>query len=196
MKTIRGMIALWTAGCLLQFTLLADIGGPSFNTTSPAASQQLAQYGAGADLRVALADGSKLRGRLTAWDDRGFVLSAKQGDRRNIAYGTVAKLQLAQNAYRGGKPDATEVRRVAMALGVGQHVVAKIPGQKSLHGNIVAIAANYFTVRLDHDAGVVSAPYDQVVHLEKNLSRGAKIALIVVAGVVIAALAVGYSVSD
>ena len=194
MRFIEKLIAIWTAGCFLQFCLFAETGELCSGAALPATCEQLAQYGAGADVRVDLSGGTKLRGHVLTLDDNGFVLRA--GDERRISYDQVEKLRLARTAYRRGTPDPAEVRRVALALGVGQHVLVGIPHQKTLRGKIHSIGTDHFILRLDHDAGLVLVPYGDVGHLEKNLSRAAKIAIVVVAAVVIAALIVGYSVSD
>ena len=188
------LISVWTAGCLLQFCLFAETRESCAAGALPAICEQLAQYGVGADVRVDLSGGSKLRGQVLTLDESGFVLNAK--DEHRIAYDQVTKLRLARNAYRRGTPDAAEVRRVALALGVGQHVLAEIPGQRTLRGKIDSITRDHFTLRLDHNAGVVLVPFGEVNHLEKNLSRAAKIGIVVLAAVLITIVIVGYSVSD
>jgi len=194
MQFSQKLIALSTAVCLLQFCLFAETRESCSAGVLSAICEQLAQYGVGADVRVALSDGSKLRGQVRTLDQSGFVLTGKSEHR--IAYDQVTKLRLARNAYRRGTPDPAEVRRVALALNVGQHVLVEILGRRTLRGKIDSIATDHFTLRLDHNAGVVLVPYGDVNHLEKNLSRAAKIGIVVLAAVLITIVIVGYSVSD
>ncbi len=154
--------------------------------------QRVDELGVGARVKVKLAGGKKLRGSIEAIDEEGFLLSSqRKAARRHIAYTQVARLKLAKRSYRAaGQPDPLEARRVVAALGVGEHVMVKVPGGKKLRGRIQAIEAEHFTLRLDREGTTTQIAYNQVWRVQENLSKGAKIAIIVVAAVVVTLLTI------
>jgi len=184
MHGFRKIAALATALCLFQFSLPAreDVADPAF------VKHWAQEFGVGADVRLSLADGNKLRGRVEAIHDEVFVLRPKsESPPRELRYDEVTQLRLARSSFRAnGNPDPEEARRVALALDVGKHVMTKVAGGRTFRGHIESIQADYLVLRLDHSAGAVQIPYQEVRHLEQNLSRGAKIGIIVAvaAGVV------------
>ena len=108
-----------------------------------------------------------------------------------MPYGNVAQLNLAKNTYKAtGQPDSVAVRRVVAELGVGHHIMVKTSEAREYHGNIVAIAAESFTVLPDHTATPVQIAYNSVQQMGPNMSKGTKIALIVLAGVAVAVVIV------
>jgi hypothetical protein len=66
--------------------------------------------------------------------------------------------------------------------------MVKTSEAKEYHGNIVAIEAESFTVLPDHTAAPVQIAYNSVQQMGPNMSKGAKIAIIVVVGIVAAGL--------
>ena len=175
--------------CLMQLSL-ADVA-LSADTTVPNPSltrQRVDQFGVGANVKVALTNGKKFKGSIQSIEDGGFLLaSAKAGSPTRVPYGNVTQLNLVKNIYKAtGQPDSVEVRRVVAELGVGHHIMVKTSEAKEYHGNIVAIAAESFTVLPDHTAAPVQIAYDSVQQMGPNMSRGAKIAIIVVVGIVAA----------
>src|SRR5205814_6379545 len=109
---------------------------------------------------------------------------------KSIAYDQVTEMKLTKRRYRAsGEPDAAEARRVVLALGVGKHVVVNAIGGREVHGNIQAIEPGYFSVLPDQQNAPVQIAYGDVRHVEKNLSLGATIVLLVLiaAAVVVAA---------
>jgi small nuclear ribonucleoprotein (snRNP)-like protein len=158
--------------------------------------QQVDQFGVGANLKVQLADGKKLKGSVVSLGDYGFELSARPGDSpRHIAYNNVNEVKLAKLVYRAkAAPDAVEARRVVLGLGVGRHIQVKTTAGKEYHGNIQAIESDLFTLLPDHQTASVQIAFADVQYVEQNLSRGAKIAIIIaaVAGAVIVVLMAAY----
>ena len=73
-------------------------------------------------------------------------------------------------------------------LGVGHHIMVKTSEAKEYHGNIVAIAAESFTVLPDHTAAPVQVAYNNVQQMGPNMSKGSKITLAVLAGVAVAVI--------
>ena len=175
--------------CLMQLSL-ADVA-LSADTTVPNPSltrQRVDQFGVGAKVKVELTNGKKFKGSIQSIEDGGFLLAAaKAGSPTRVPYGDVTQLNLAKNTYKAtGQPDSVEVRRVVAELGVGHHIMVKTSEAKEYHGNIVAIAAESFTVLPDHTAAPVQIAYNNVQQMGPNMSKGAKIAIIVVVGIVAA----------
>ena len=176
----RRILAVALVTCLFW----ADSLRAATSFTPSSIRQQVEQFGVGAKVGLKLAGGEKLRGSIEAIDDDGFLLGA-----RRIAYDQVAQMQLASRIYRASKGGPEDARRVALALGVGKHVVVKMTGNRELHGHIQALDSDHFTLMPDRQAAPVQIAYNDVQHLEKNLSFGATIVLVVliVAAVVVAA---------
>ncbi len=138
--------------CLLQLSL-ADVAW-SANTTVPNPSltrQRVDQFGVGAKVKVELANGKKFTGSIQSIQDGGFLLAAAKADSpTRVPYGDVAQLNLTKNTYKAAsQPDSVEVRRVAAELGLGHHTMVKTSEAQEYHGNIVAIAAESFSVLPD-----------------------------------------------
>ena len=156
--------------------------------------QQIDQFGVGANLKVQLANGKKVKGSVVALGEDGFELSAKSGDSpRHIAYNNVNEVKLAKLKYRAkGTPDVVEARRVVLGLGVGHHIQVKTTAGKEYHGNIQVIDSDSFSMLPDRETAPVQIAFADVQYVEQNLSRGAKIAIIVVAGLAVTALILAY----
>lgn len=185
MSKWRKSIGLGLVFCVYYFSLVQSLSAAA--TFNPASiKQQVDNFGVGAKVGMKLAQGERLRGSIESIDDQGFVVSDRDGSRR-IPYDQVAQLRLAQRAYRAkAEIDPIAARRVVVNLGVGRHAVVKFSGRE-LHGNIQAIAATHFTLLPDHEAAPVEIPYDQVRYVEKNITLGSTIVLVVL---IVAAVAV------
>jgi hypothetical protein len=174
--------------CVLQLTL-ADVAF-SADTTAPNPSltrQRVDQFGVGAKVKAELTNGQKVKGPIQSIEEGGFVLaSAKSGSPTRVAYGDVAKLNLAKNTYKAtGQPDSIVVRQVVAELGVGHHIMVKTSEAKEYHGNIMAIAADSFTVLPDHTVAPVQVAYNNVQQMGPNMSKGTTIAIVVLIGVAV-----------
>lgn len=157
--------------------------------------QQIGQLGVGANLKVQLADGKKLKGSVVSLGEDGFDLKTKSDAPRHIAYNNVNEVKLAKLTYRAkGATDAIEARRVVLGLGVGRHIQVKTTAGQEYHGNIQVIDSDSFTMLPDHQTAAVQIAFTEVQYVEQNMSTGAKVALgvcILVAGVVIVWAAAG-----
>jgi hypothetical protein len=149
--------------------------------------QKVELLGTGANLRVTLADGQKMKGHVSSLEDTGFTLKPRKGGiSRQVSYGEITELALLTKSYRAsGAPDASEARRVIVALGVGQHVMVRTAEMK-IHGQITAVDRDHFVVLPDDQANPVQIAYQNVEQAGKNLGILSTIGLIVVAIAVIA----------
>lgn len=183
----------FAAGPLVESARRADQqlaqtqGQPSNKRTK----QQLQLLGVGAAVKLKLASGEKLRGSIRAIDaDSLDLISRREGLPRRITYDEVTELKLAKLTYRSsGQPNAEEARRVVAGLGVGRHIAVKVTSGKKCRGHLQAINEDQFVLLLDREAKLVEIVYSDVQELGPNLSRGAKIAIIV-GGVVVAVVVI------
>jgi len=181
------VVALVTSLLLLP---LGDVAA-SLNAATPPnpalAKQQVDQFGVGAKVKIQLADGKKLKGSISAIEDESFLLASKaDGSPQRVAYDQVAQLKLAKLTYKAaGQPDPAEARRVVLGLGVGKHIMVKTAAGKEHHGLIVAIEDGGFAVMPDKQTTPVQIAYNDMLQVGPNLSKGSKIAIIVVAAVAI-----------
>ncbi len=138
-------------------------------------------FGVGAKIKLQLASGEKLRGSIEAISDDAFSLAGGKGEPKQVAFDQVADLQLAKRVYRAHDqpPDPVQAKGVVAALGVGKHIVVKTTGGKEFHGNIQVIEPEHFTMLPDQAAAPVQIAYGEVKYVEKNLSLGATIVLVV-----------------
>ena len=182
----RKLLAVALVFCLYHLSLIQSlIAGTVFTPTS--IRQRVDAFGVGAKVGLKLAGGKKLRGTIETIDDRGFVLSESSGRTRQVAYEEVGQLNLAARAYRARRDaDPEQARRVVVNLGVGRHAVVRLAG-KEFHGHIQNIDAEHFTLLPDRETAPVQIAYRDVQYVEKNLSFGATVVLVVliVAGVVV-----------
>ncbi len=162
---------------LLHFSWLQ--AAPLPNALPP--KEKVDLFGVGAKIKLQLADGQKLRGSIEAITDETFSLTPGIGEpRREIAYTEVADLQLAKRVYRAhNQPDPTQAKRVVVALGVGKHIVVKTTAGKEFHGHIQIIESDHFIMLPDQAASPVQIAYTEVRYVEKNLSLGSTIVLVV-----------------
>jgi len=149
--------------------------------------EEIIQYGLGANLRLRLADGKRLKGSLVFLGEDGFELRATPKEApRHFAYSQVAEVKPAMLSYRAkGQPDAVEARRTVLGLGVGRHIQVKTTSGKEYHGNIQTISTDTFTMLPDRQTSAVEIPFSQVQSVEPNLNKFVKIAIAVfVAGMI------------
>jgi hypothetical protein len=90
----------------------------------------------------------------------------------------------ATRVYHVGKNlDPAIARDVAMALGMGEHVVTRLHNGRTYRGHIEAIDEAQFSIHLDHNKGSLTIPYADVTYLEQNLTKAAKILIGIGVGV-------------
>jgi hypothetical protein len=122
------------------FTVQSLTAATPFNPSS--IRRQAEQLGPGAHIRLRLANGEKMAGSIEAIQDGGLVVKGGQESTPNlIAYNQVA---------------VPAARRVVAALGVGQHIVVKESGAKSIHGHIQAIDEERFVLLPDNSTAPVT----------------------------------------
>jgi len=160
--------------------------------------QQVDRWGVGAEVKVKLAGGKNLRGAISGIEDDSFLLvKGQKASPKRVGYAEVAELKLAKNLYRTvGQPDAVAVMRVVEALGVGRHAVVKTTAGQEYHGNIQAIGQDYFTLLPDQQSQPVQIAYSDVQQVGPNLSKGAKIAIIVLAVLAITVTILGETLTE
>jgi len=193
MTNWQKFIATGLAACMLvlplgDVTVWLEAAAPPNPTLT---KQQVDRWGVGAEVKVKLAGGKNLRGAISGIEDESFLLvKGQKASPKRVGYAEVAELKLAKNLYRAaGKPDPLAALRVVEALGVGRHAVVKTIGLKEYHGNIQAIDRDQFTLLPDHQSQPVQIAYSNVQEVGPNLSKGAKIAIIV--GAAAAAVVIG-----
>lgn len=142
--------------------------------------RQVEQFGAGAELKLKLNDGEKLRGAVQTIGDETFVLALKRDNTlREIEYDDLKKVRYAKRGYKAdGHPDPVEARRMVMALGVGKHIMVKVPPKRKIRGHIQQIGQDHFTVLPDGQTHPVQVPYSDVLKVNQNLTVGATIAIL------------------
>ena len=150
---------------------------------------QVEQFGPGARVKVKLSNGQKISGVVAALQQDGFALAPKKGGAsQHIAYSDVRQLKLGSRRYTAHQEvDSQAARRVVMALGVGKHIMVNPTGAHAIHGNIQTIEADHFTVLPDRSTVPVTIAYNDIHHVEKNLTVGGTIVLVVL---IVAALVV------
>lgn len=188
MKFWRKSLAIGMAVCLTHL-FLGDMALSLETEAVPNAAltrQVVDLLGIGAKVKVELVTGKKLRGSISGIRTDAFLLTSKSnGPPTRVAYEQVVQVKGSKLTYKAaGQPDATAAKRVVAGLGIGRHIVVKTVAGKEYHGKVQGIAANHFTVLPDHMAVPVQLTYIDVVQLGPNLSKGAKIAIIVVVGIV------------
>jgi ribosome maturation factor RimP len=186
--------------CCMTVLPLGDMAafGATASPDRAAVKQQIDQFGIGANVKLQLADGKKLKGSISAIEDEAFlVASGREGSPRRVAYDQVAQLKLAKLTYKAaGQPDPAEARRVVLGLGVGRHIMVETAAGKEYHGLIVAIEEGGFAVMPDKQATPVQIAYTDIMQLGPNLSTGAKVVIIVaIAAAIFLALA-AYGLSQ
>ena len=173
---LRSISALVAIFCLF---VVQSVSAASF---APATvKEQAEQLGLGAKIKLKLATGDRVSGSIEAIRDDGLLISSKGGaDPKLIGYEEIRQLKIASRRYtRHDAGDPLAARRVVVALGVGQHIVVNPDGKKAIHGNIQSIDADGFTVMPDRETAPVQIAYADVRHVEKNLSLGGTIVLVV-----------------
>jgi hypothetical protein len=190
MSYLKGLLAISLAFCLFQLSLVQSLEA-TVGLDPVSVKRQVDEFGAGAKVGLVLAGGVKLKGAIQEIGTEGFQFISRANEpARTIRYDQVTGVELLKRRYRAhGQPDATEARRVVLALGMGKHVVVNTTTGREFHGNIVAIAPGYFSVLPDEQSAAVQIAYGDIQHVEKNLSLGATIVLVVLiaAAVVVAA---------
>jgi ribosome maturation factor RimP len=178
MNYLRKVTAVSLVILLFHFSWLQAAAPPN----ALSLKEKVDLFGVGAKIKLQLAGGEKLRGSIEAISDEAFSLTSGKGEpQRQIAYNEVADLQLAKRVYRAHDqpPDPVQAKRVVAALGVGKHIVVKTTTGKEFHGHIEVIEPDRFAMLPDRETAPVQIPYSEIRYVEKNLSLGSTIVLVV-----------------
>ena len=101
--------------------------------------QRIEQFGVGTELKVKLADGTKLRGWVERIGEESFFLAAKDDDAasREITYNELDKLSYPKRGYKAeDNPDAAAAKRMVVQLGIGEHIMVKVSPTQEVRGHI------------------------------------------------------------
>lgn len=186
---VRQAISICLMVCLAWISSAYQVSAAEANPADHRAllKQKVDLFGVGANVKVRLAGGEKLKGFISSIDDGGFALTAENGgENHQVPYDQVSELTLLIKKYRAsGTPDPAEVRRVVAALGAGKHIMVRTtPG--SIHGQIVAVERDYFTILPDDQDIPVQVAYGDVRQVGKNFGILSTIGLVVLIIAVIA----------
>ena len=142
--------------------------------------QRIKQFGVGTELKVKLADGTKLRGWVERIGEESFFLAGKRdAPSREITYNELDKLSYPKRGYKAvDNPDAAAAKRMVVQLGIGQHIMVKVSPTQEVRGHIRQIDNDYFVIQPDGQTQTLQVPYNNILKVNKNLSLGAKIAIV------------------
>ncbi len=156
---------------LISTLLLLLVNTPSVHAQSKTSLQQgPVNAGVGAYLEIKLKDGSKLEGRIEAVEPTQITLTVHNNSTRQIRYDQMAEIKsLHRKLYRAkGQPDAYLARQAVETLGVGEHVMVRTAGDVIRRGNIKAIDAERFTIRLDTNGEPATIQFREVYEIHEN----------------------------
>jgi ribosome maturation factor RimP len=165
---------------LFHFSL---IGGGSLQAAPNQADlkQRVQQFGVGTELKLKLDTGEKLRGSVESIGNDSFVIAAKTaGDRREIAFHDLSGVRYPKRGYKtDGEPDPVAAKRMVVQLGVGQHIMVKVSPTEKVRGHIQSIHDDHFVIQPDGQTATLDVPYSSIWKVNKNLSFGATVAIVV-----------------
>ena len=156
---------------LISTLLLLLVNTPSVHAQSKTSLQQGAvNAGVGAYLEIKLKDGSKLEGRIEALEPTQITLTVPNNSPRQIRYDQMAEIKsIHRKLYRAkSQPDAFLVRQAVETLGVGEHAMVRTAGNVIRRGNIKAIDAEQFTIRLDTNGEPATIHYSEIYEIHEN----------------------------
>ena len=147
--------------------------------------RQIAEFGVGTELNLKLTDGKNLRGLVETIGADGITLAdSRRRSLQYVDYAQIVSIGATKRVYRSDSgPDLIAAHRVALALGPGHHVLARVRSGLTYRGHIEGVNSQSLTLRLDRTGQLVVISYEQIDHLEQNLSRLAKIGIIAGIGI-------------
>ncbi len=184
MSTLRKGISLGLMVCLFHLCLVNVAWSVEKGASDAAAvKQQVQLFGVRAQVKLRLADGTKLQGTVQSIEDTAFELITPSGNLTNIAYDQVTTLRLAAKSlsYQAkSQPDPAEARRTALSL-AGKHVNVRVTGGDKVHGVLQAVEQEHFTL-VTASGTPRSIAYEEVTQLESHSGRASLYILLGVAG--------------
>jgi ribosome maturation factor RimP len=166
---------------LLHFSL--GSGGMNLRAAPPATElkQRIEQFGVGTELKLKLNGGDNIRGRVESIGNDSFLLAPNnEGGPREIAYNQLQNVRYPKRGYKAeDAPDAAAAKRMVVQLGVGEHIMVKVSPAQKVRGHIREIHDDHFVVAPDGQKETLQVPYSSVWKVNKNLSFGATVAIVV-----------------
>lgn len=153
--------------------------------------QRVEQFGVGTELKVKLSNGQSVRGSVESVGDESFVVALKDnGGSREVSYDELRKVNYPRRGYKAeGHPDPVAAKRMVVQLGVGEHIMVQTGPDTKLRGHIREIHDDHFVILPDQQNAGVQVPYQSILKVNKNLSLGGTIAVLVgIAAVVVVIL--------
>ncbi len=165
---------------LVHSGLLNGASKPRLGDSQFPLRKRIGQFGVGTELKVKLADGTKLRGLVERIGEESFFLAAKDdAASREITYNELDKLSYPKRGYKAeDNPDAAAAKRMVVQLGIGEHIMVKVGPTQQVRGHIRQIDNDYFVIQPDGQTQTLQVPYNNILKVNKNLSLGAKIAIV------------------
>ena len=173
---------------LIQSPLLSGASKQHVGDNQLRLRQKIEQFGVGTELKVKLADGTKLRGLVERIGEESFSLAAKDdGASREIAYNELNRLSYPKRGYKAeSNPNAAAAKRMVVQLGVGEHIMVQVGPTQKVRGHIREINHDYFVIQPDGQTQTLQVPYSNILKVNKNLSFGATV--VIVAAIAVAAV--------
>ncbi len=152
--------------------------------------QRVEQFGVGTELKVKLANGQDLRGAVESVGAETFVVALNEnGGSREVSYDELRKVNYPKRGYKAeGHPDPIAAKRMVVQLGVGEHIMVQTGPDTKLRGHIREIHDDHFVILPDHQNAAVQVPYNSILKVNKNLSLGGTIAVLVGIAAVVAVI--------
>jgi ribosome maturation factor RimP len=143
--------------------------------------ERVDRFGVGTELKLKLKNGEKLRGSVESIGQDNFVVSLKErGATREIAFNDLQNVSYPKRGYKAeGTPDPDAARRMVVQLGVGEHIMVQVSPTQKIRGHIREIGDDHFIIHPDGQASALQVPYSSIHKVNKNLSFGATLAIVV-----------------
>ncbi len=143
--------------------------------------QRVEQFGVGTELKLKLANGQNIRGSVESVGDESLVVALKDnGVSREVSYDELRKVNYPKRGYKAeGHPDPAAAKRMVVQLGVGEHIMVQTGPDTKLRGHIREIHGDHFVILPDNQNAAVQVPYQNILKVNKNMSFGATIAVLV-----------------
>ena len=147
----------------------------------PDLKQRVEQFGVGTELKLKLQNGTKLRGSVENIGEDSFtVVSKEDGATRQVAFSELKNVNYPKRGYKTeDTPDPVSAKRMVVQLGVGEHIMVKVSPTQKVRGHIREIHENHFVIQPDGETATLRVPYSSIWKVNKNISFGATIAIVV-----------------
>jgi len=183
MLNLRKLTANAMVAALLHLGLISSgVQLQAKESTNPdILKQRVEQFGVGTELKLKLANGQNIRGSVESVGDESLVVALKDnGVSREIAYDELRKVNYPKRGYKAeGHPDPAAAKRMVVQLGAGEHIMVQTGPDTKLRGHIREIYDDHFVILPDNQNAAVQVPYNSILKVNKNMSFGATVAVLV-----------------